>query len=256
MTERRWDADRYDSGHSFVWERGLEVVEMLAPQPNEAILDLGCGTGRLAARIADLGASVVGVDSSEDMVRRASQNYPDIPFQVGDARSLSYREEFDAVFSNAALHWIRPPEMVVESVWRALKQGGRFTAEFGGACNIGTILTAVNFALDAIESRGEAVHRPNLYFPTIGEYAALLESRGFRVVSATHFERPIPLNGGENGLRLWLQMFGLDYLEPLSPKQQEELITRVEEASRPVLYHDGQWTADYWRIRVHAVKQA
>ena len=256
MTVRRWDADRYDNDHSFVWERGLELVEMLAPQQNETILDLGCGAGRLAARIAELGASVVGVDSSKDMVRRASQNYPDILFQVGDARSLPYREDFDAVFSNAALHWIQPPELVVESVRKSLKRGGRFVAEFGGACNIRTILSAVNLALDAIESMGETVYRPNLYFPTIGEYASLLEGKGFRVASAAHFERPISLNGGENGLRLWLQMFGLDYLDPLPPEQREYLIARVEEATRPALYHDGQWTADYWRIRVHAVKPA
>ena len=108
MTEREWDAGRYDSAHSFVWERGRGVVELLAPVPGERILDLGCGTGHLTAHIAKSGAEVVGIDSSEDMVRVASQNYPNILFEVADARSLPYVAEFDAVFSNAVLHWVRP----------------------------------------------------------------------------------------------------------------------------------------------------
>ena len=124
MTEREWDASRYDSAHSFVWERGRGVVELLAPKPGDRILDLGCGTGHLTAQIADAGAEVVGIDSSEDMVRVASENYPNIRFEVADARSLPFKGEFDAVFSNAVLHWVRPPEAVVESVRRALSPGG------------------------------------------------------------------------------------------------------------------------------------
>ena len=255
MTERVWDAGRYDSAHSFVWERGRGVVELLAPAPGERILDLGCGTGHLTAYIAESGAEVVGIDSSEDMVGVASQNYSHIRFEVSDARSLPFDGEFDAVFSNAVLHWVRPPEAVVESVWRSLRPGGRFVAEFGGANNIRTIMTAVGEALDALEQDGTRVYKPNKFFPPLDEYVSLLESRDFRVAHSDHFERPTPLDGGEEGLRRWLRMFGWDYLSPLSPSQRDEVVARVEEVTRSTLFTDGTWIADYWRIRIEAFKR-
>ena len=254
MTERKWDASRYDSAHSFVWERGRGVVELLAPARGERILDLGCGTGHLTSLIAESGAEVVGIDSSEDMVRVASENYPNIRFEVADARSLPFNGEFDAVFSNAVLHWVRPPEAVVESVWRALRPGGRFVAEFGGANNIETIMTAVGQALDALEQDGTEVYRPNKYFPPLDEYVSLLESHDFHVANSVHFKRPTPLDGGEDGLRRWLRMFGWDYLSPLSPPQREEVVAHVEKATRSTLYAEGTWTADYWRLRFAAYK--
>ena len=254
MTERAWDASRYDSAHSFVWERGRGVVELLAPVPGECILDLGCGTGHLTAYIAESGAEVVGIDSSDDMVRVASANYPHIRFEVADARSLPFKDEFNAVFSNAVLHWVRPPEAVVESVGRSLKPRGRFVAEFGGQNNIRTIMTAVGEALDALEQDGTRVYKPNKFFPPLDEYVSLLESRDFRVAHSAHFERPTPLDGGEEGLRRWLRMFGWDYLSPLTPSQREEVVAYVENATRSTLYADGSWTADYWRIRFEAFK--
>ena len=254
MTEREWDASRYDSAHSFVWERGRGVVELLAPAPGERILDLGCGTGHLTAHIAETGAEVVGIDSSENMVRVASQNYPNILFEVADARSLPYVAEFDAVFSNAVLHWVRPPEAVIESVWRALRPGGRFVAEFGGENNIRAIMTAVGHALDALEAHGAEVYKPNMYFPPLDEYVSLLETQGFSVARSAHFERPTPLDGGEEGMSMWLQMFGWDYLSQLSPTQRDEVVAHVEKATRSTLYTNGGWTADYWRIRIEAFK--
>ena len=254
MTEREWDAGRYDSAHSFVWERGRGVVELLAPVPGERILDLGCGTGHLTAYIAESGAEVVGIDSSEDMVRVASQNYPNILFEVADARSLPYVAEFDAVFSNAVLHWVRPPEAVIESVWRALRPGGRFVAEFGGENNIRAIMTAVGHALDALEAHGAEVYKPNMYFPPLDEYVSLLETQGFSVARSAHFERPTPLDGGEEGMSMWLRMFGWDYLSQLSPTQRDEVVAHVEKATRSTLYTNGGWTADYWRIRIEAFK--
>ena len=254
MTEREWDASRYDSAHSFVWERGRGVVEMLAPAPGERILDLGCGTGHLTAHIAETGAEVVGTDSSDDMVRVASQNYPSIHFEVADARSLPYGAEFDAVFSNAVLHWIRPPEAVIESVWCALRPGGRFVAEFGGANNIRAIMNAVGQALEALEKRGAAVYKPDMYFPPLDEYVSLLEAQGFSVARSLHFVRPTPLDGGEHGMSKWLRMFGWDYLSPLSTTQRDEVVAHVEKVTRSTLYTDGTWIADYWRIRIEAFK--
>ena len=254
MTEREWDAGRYDSAHSFIWERGRGVVELLAPVPGERILDLGCGTGHLTSHIAESGAEVVGTDSSDDMVRVASQNYPHIRFEVADARSLPYVAEFDAVFSNAVLHWVRPPEAVIESVWRALRPGGRFVAEFGGENNIRAIMTAVGHALDALEARGAEVYKPTMYFPPLDEYDSLLETQGFSVARSAHFERPTPLDGGEEGMSMWLRMFGWDYLSQLSPTQRDEVVAHVEKATRSTLYTNGGWTADYWRIRIEAFK--
>ena len=254
MTEREWDASRYDSAHSFVWERGRGVVELLVPTRSERILDLGCGTGHLTAHIAESGAEVVGIDSSDDMVRVASQNYPHIRFEVADARSLPYGGAFEAVFSNAVLHWVRPPEAVVESVWRALRPGGRFVAEFGGENNIRTIMTAVGHALDALETRGAEVYKPDMYFPPLDEYDSLLETQGFSVARSTYFARPTPLDGGEEGMSAWLRMFGWDYLSPLSPTQRHEVVAHVEKATRSTLYTNGGWTADYWRIRIEAFK--
>ena len=256
MTEREWDASRYDSAHSFVWERGRGVVELLAPAQGERILDLGCGTGHLTSQIAESGAEIVGIDSSEDMVRVASENYPHIRFEVADARSLPFEGEFEAVFSNAVLHWVRPPEAVVDSVRRALRPGGRFVAEFGGENNIRTIMCAVGEALDTLERNGTEVYRPNKYFPPLDEYISLLESRDFRVAYSDHFERPTPLDGGEEGMRRWLRMFGWDYLAPLSPEQCEQVVANIENATRPTLYADGGWTADYWRIRFEAFRTA
>lgn len=252
--ERRWDARRYDGHHSFVWEHATDLIELLAPKCDERILDLGCGTGHLTAQIAESGAAVVGLDASVDMVRQASQNYPEIRFEVQDARSLPFVSEFDAVFSNAVLHWIRPPEAAIESMWRVLKSGGRLVAEFGGRGNIAAILKAVNESLDTLESGNAAARRADFYFPKVGEYTSLLERFGFEVTLAAHFDRPTPLDGGQEGMRSWLQMFGKDYLGPLSSRQRDELISNVEEATRPALYCDGKWVADYKRIRVRAFK--
>src|SRR5438067_12225299 len=165
-----WDPGLYDGRHAFVWKQGAAVVELLAPRPGEAVLDLGCGTGHLTATIAAAGAAVLGVDSSAEMIAEARRNYPALAFEVGDARKLTDRDRFDAVFSNAALHWVREAEAVVEGVGRALKPGGRFVAEFGGRGNVRALLAAVRAACERV--LGTAVEHP-WYFPSVGEYAGL-----------------------------------------------------------------------------------
>jgi trans-aconitate methyltransferase len=134
--EAEWNANLYDAKHAFVWKYGADLVPLLAPQSGERILDIGCGTGHLTAQIAESGARVVGVDRSPEMATAARKAYPKLQFEVADARDLPFRDEFDAVFSNAMLHWIREPELVVRSVRNALRPGGRFVAEFGGKGNI------------------------------------------------------------------------------------------------------------------------
>src|SRR5690242_11899204 len=132
----RWDSALYDDRHSFVWKGGAELIDLLNPTSGQRILDLGCGTGHLTAQIAKRGARVTGLDSSPSMIAQARQNYPRLKFVLSDARSLEFREEFEAVFSNAVLHWILDAEAVVAGVARALTPGGRFVLEFGGKKNI------------------------------------------------------------------------------------------------------------------------
>ena len=255
MTDNNWDAGLYDAKHSFVWEFGVELVQLLAPQQHEKILDIGCGTGHLAAEVSKSGATVVGVDNDANMIERAKQHYQDLQFELADALNLPYKQEFDAAFSNAVLHWVRPPEDAVDSIRRALKPGGRFVAEFGGKGNIALILDAVNSALDTVRGPIPTSQREGYFFPGRQEYVSLLEARGFSVSLATLVDRPTPLDGGADGMRLWLNMFAKGLLSGLEDVQQNEVFDLVEAKLRPVLYKAGRWTADYKRLRVVAYKE-
>jgi trans-aconitate methyltransferase len=139
-----WDPNLYQAKYAFVWKYGSDVVSLLAPQRGERILDLGCGTGHLTEQIADSGAEVVGVDRSQEMIGAARKTFSNFKFEIVDARKLPFHSEFDAVFSNATLHWIHEPALVIQSVRNALRTGGRFVAEFGGKGNIGKIQTALD----------------------------------------------------------------------------------------------------------------
>jgi trans-aconitate 2-methyltransferase len=205
---RQWDAGLYDDKHAFVWKHGAALLEMLGPRAGERVLDLGCGTGHLTAQLAAAGAEMVGIDSSPEMVAQARQSYPDIRFEVADARNFAFAEPFDAVLSNAVLHWVREPEPVVACVAGALKPGGRFVAEFGGRGNVAALLAAL---AGAARQAGCRPFVSPWYFPALGEYAALLERDGLEVRSAALFDRPTPLEG-EHGLRDWVRMFAGDYL--------------------------------------------
>lgn len=248
---KRWDPALYDSKHSFVWKYGLELIELLAPQRGERILDLGCGTGHLTNQIALSGAQIIGLDISQAMIEQARQNYPELEFVQADAVAFSFSEPFDAVFSNAALHWMTRQEAVVECIARALQPGGRFVAEFGAKGNIAAIHNALRDALRALDRPQDKEWNP-WYYPSVGEYASLLERHGLSVRYATLFDRPTPLEEGERGLRLWLEMFTGDLLDTLSPDQREEVIRSVEEQLRPAQFRDGTWYADYTRTRVVA----
>jgi len=243
-----WDAKLYDGKHSFVWKHGASLVELLAPRPGECILDLGCGTGHLTAQIAATGAAVLGIDSAPPMVEEARANFPDLGFEVHDARQLAFADEFDAVFSNAVLHWIVEAESVVQGVVRALRPGGRFVAEFGGQRNVQSILAALLAGLRALGVEGSV---SPWYYPSVGEYTGLLERAGLEVTFATLFDRPTPLEGAD-GLRRWIEMFGGRFLERVPLDRREEFFCGVEAALRPLLWRDGAWFADYRRLRVVA----
>ena len=250
----RWDAALYDDRHGFVHRLGAGVVDLLAPQPGERILDLGCGTGPLTRRIADAGADVIGVDASPAMVERARAAYPDLHFDVADATTMAFERPFDAIFSNAVLHWVRPPEAAIARMFSALRPGGRVVLEMGGRGNVAGVLAAA--AAGGREVRVDLIAPLDVnYFPSIGEYAGLLEAGGFAVELAMLFDRPTPLEGAE-GLRDWLRMFRPAAVEAVPPERHEHFFAAAERAAQDALFRDGQWQADYRRLRVRAVRPA
>ena len=253
-SEKHWNTALYDGKNAFVWKHGRGVVELLAPKPGERILDLGCGTGHLTNQIAAAGAEVIGLDKSQPMIEEARRLYPDLRFEIADATDFQFAQQFDAVFSNAAIHWMKDQRSVARCIFEALRQGGRFVAEFGGKGNIRAIRTALS---DAIQAAGEEMNAEPFarYYPAIGEYATLLEAQGFRVTFATHFDRPTKLDDGEKGLRNWLFTFADNVIEPLPENKREEVIAEVELKLRPLLFRDGSWFADYRRLRVVAFKE-
>lgn len=250
--DQSWNPDLYEDRHSFVWKLGSSLVELLAPEPQERILDLGCGTGQLTFQIAQTGAAVVGVDSSPAMVDESRRNYPHLRFELADAHELGPWEPFDAVFSNAVLHWIHDPDKVASSIAQALKPNGRLVAEFGGKGNVEKLTESIVNAARAVLGRN--IPHP-WYFPSIGQFAEVLESHGLEVVQAALIDRPTPLEG-EDGLRNWVRMFGSHWLDPIPEERREEFFRRVEDESRPLLYRDGGWIADYRRLRVVARRVA
>jgi trans-aconitate 2-methyltransferase len=244
-----WNPLLYQSSHSFVWEYGKGLIELLAPQAGERVLDVGCGTGQLTAEIARAGAEVLGIDNSPAMIEQAHGNFPGLRFEVADVTGMLYRGEFDAVFSNAVLHWVREADAAVGAIARALKSGGRFVAEFGGHGNTRALLEAVYRSMEALGIAEPGKHNP-WFYPTIGEYAAVLERQGMEVIFATLFDRPTALEGGERGLANWLGMFGARLTAPVPDEQREEFQRLVEQHAAAGLWREGKWWVDYRRLRV------
>ena len=251
--DKAWDPRLYDDRHSFVWKAAGDLVERLAPRRSERILDIGCGTGHLTRRIAESGAEVWGIDRSPSMIEQARAAYPQVRFEVADAMALRLDVRFDAVFSNAALHWMTRPGDVLACVHEALVDGGRFVAELGGKGNVGAIYGAL---ADAIRAAGHVPLEQGslLYFPSVGEYATLLEAHGFRVAEVVHFDRPVPLEGEDAGLAQWIKMFADPFLAAVPDAAQPAVLRAVEERLRPSLFRAGAWHADYRRLRVLAWK--
>ncbi|MDF2726081.1 MAG: Methyltransferase type 11 [Paenibacillus sp.] len=246
----QWDAALYDNRIGFVSEYGKSVVELLGAMPGESVLDIGCGTGDLCHHLAEHGVTVHGIDSSAEMIVRARDKYAALSFEVADAQHYRTDRRYDAVFSNAALHWMKRPADVIASVKAALRPGGRFVAEFGGKHNVQGVVSALYEALGVIGV--DAADRNPWYFPSMGEYAALLEDAGFRVEYALHFSRPTPLDDGERGVEHWLAMFAANFFTGLSDADKRQVIAEVKRLAAPALFRDGQWVADYWRLRIRA----
>jgi trans-aconitate methyltransferase len=254
MPQKKWDAELYDARHAFVWEKAKGLVELLAPKPGERILDLGCGTGALTAEIAAAGAEVSGVDRSADMIAEAHKKFPGLRFEVTDARELSFAGEFDAVFSNAVLHWIREPERVIVGVEKSLRPGGRFVAEFGGKGNIQRLIDGMERACRAM-GISQPITAASWYYPSIAEYSGLLEKHGLEVRRAALFDRPTKLEEGEKGLDNWIHMFAQAFTDIVGPERLEAWIREVERQTRPALWKGEYWELDYRRLRIAAWKK-
>lgn len=246
----KWNTELYNTRHSFVYQYGAAMIDLLDPASFEKILDLGCGTGELTQQIKEKGALVSGIDSSVDMIEKAKANYPLIPFEVLSATAMPYEETFDAVFSNAVLHWIPEYEIVARNIYKALKPGGRFVAEFGGKDNVGNIVNALQAAF---EKRGLSFQKI-WYFPSTAEYATLLEKQGFRVSMIAHFDRKTELSDNDKGMRDWIEMFGNSFFKNSTPDLRKEIIDEAVASLRTTNYQDGKWFADYKRLRLKATK--
>ena len=240
-----WDAQAYGLNGAFVHELAGGVLEWLAAKSGEKILDLGCGDGQLTKRIAATGADVLGVDASPDMVRAARDR--GVVADVGDAEQLSYADKtFDAVFSNAALHWVRNQEAMIAEIDRVLKPGGRFVAEMGGHGNIAAIRVAL-MAVLARHGYGDLEDGVN-YYPTAESYALRLEEHGFRVQRIALIPRPTPLPKG--GMTEWLRTFRRGVLDRLPEHLRELVVEQTAALLAPALRdEDGNWVGDYVRLR-------
>ena len=247
---QRWSASDYARNGRFVQEMAGPVFAMLAPRPGERILDLGCGDGTLTAEIKAAGADVLGLDLSEELLAAAKMK--GLAVRKLDGHALDFVSEFDAVFSNAALHWMRAPDLVITGVARALKPRGRFVGELGGHGNVAAIATAMR-AVGATRAGDPALVAP-WFFPTPAEYGRLLEQKGFTVREVMLVPRPTPLKTGMEG---WLRTFGRSFFDQFQEPERDEVLKEVMELLRPSLCDArGAWTADHVRLRFFAERGA
>ena len=247
MTEG-WDTRAYDRDFAFVSAYGAELLDWLDAQAGETILDLGCGTGELVAKIAGTGATVIGIDSDPAMIDAARQRLPDADLRVADAHDFTVERPVDAVFSNAALHWMPSSVEVLGCVSDALRDGGRFVAEMGATGNVAAVTGAVD---QACREAGLPERQWPWVFPSPAQYAAMLEDAGFEIRELDFRDRPTRL-AGVDGLAGWLQMFAGGVLAEVP----SDVLVRAADIARPELWREDAWWADYRRLRFRAVKVA
>ena len=246
-----WNTEAYAANGRFVATLASDVVALLNPQPGEEILDLGCGDGVLTEQLASTGAVVTGVDSSPTMIAAARKR--SLHVEQHDATTLPFNHQFDAVFSNAALHWITGvsgQESMLAGVHRALRHGGRFVAEMGGHGNIAAIRTALQATLASFHINAEEAAAS--FYPSPAIYCRLLKAAGFTIRSVDLIPRPTPL---PNGMEAWLNTFRNGVLDRLNPHDRDAVVSNTISLLKPILCDaDGNWIADYIRLRFHASK--
>jgi SAM-dependent methyltransferase len=248
MTAQRWIAERYAAQARFVADLAQPLIGLLKPLPGQLILDLGCGDGALTESVIAAGARVVGTDLSFDQV--AATRARGVPAVVADGCALCFAPVFDAVLTNAALHWILRPDAAVDGMWRALKPGGRVVGEMGGAGNVAVIAGVLMAALERRGIESQSVYP--WYFPTPGAYRARLEARGFAVDYIELIPRPTDLPGDIAG---WFETFGESFLFAVPVAERADFIAETVAALRPILFEPhGRWIADYVRLRFTAHK--
>lgn len=253
ISETNWNVNLYNNKHGFVHQYGEQLIEVLCPKPGELILDLGCGSGQLSSKIAEKGAKVIGLDSSEAMIKSAERLYPEIEFHQRDAADFKFHKPFDAVFSNAALHWVKNQESAAACIFNSLKKKGRLVVEFGGKGNVETIISALRKAL-LKHGYIENSKLKRWYFPSISEYTQLLENKGFEVVFAHLYDRPTVLESQDSGIKDWILMFGEHFFKDVSDGDKQVILNEVQGDVKDTCFKEDKWYADYRRIRIHAIK--
>lgn len=249
---QNWDSEKYSSGFSFVHTYGEDVTKLIDTSKAETVVDLGCGNGEIAHSLTEKGFSVIGIDSSKEMIERAKQNYPDIEFICSDATCFDLAEPVDVIFSNAVFHWIDKDKQsdMLKCVYKSLKQNGQFVFEMGGFGNNQLIHSALS---ESFAKAGYEYINP-FYFPTIGEYSALLEKEGFKVIYANLFDRPTVLKG-DNGMFDWINMFVKNPFNKISEDERAVIIQDAVKLLYDKFYKNGIWYADYVRLRMKAIKE-
>ena len=240
-----WNPESYARNARFVSDLAQPLVQILEAKPGELVLDLGCGDGALTAKIAGT-SSVIGVDSSQELLNSCRAR--GLKVIRMDAQRLALKRRFDAVFSNAALHWMKQPEKAIEGVVGCLKAGGRFVGELGGKGNVENIRTALHAGL-----RKRSIDPCQVdpwYYPSPSDYAALLQRFGFSVTYIELIPRPTKLPGD---ILQWLELFAQPFTESVAEAHRLDFINEVRDALEPSLRkEDGSWCADYVRLRFRA----
>lgn len=250
----KWKPKLYNEKHSFVHNYGESLIELLDPKENERILDLGCGSGQLTFKINELVKETIGIDKSAEMVTDAKSKFPNIEFLVADASNFRFDKKFDSIFSNATLHWVKNYKNAIKCMYENLNPGGKIVLEFGGKGNVKTI---VNELRNSLRTKGYKVQSDLdlWYFPSIGEYSTELESAGFRVLFAEHYDRPTELADEKSGIKDWISMFADNFFIGVEENHIEEIKNEVQESVKEKCLIDGKWFADYKRIRIVAIKE-
>ena len=247
-----WNAADYEENFSFVHRYGENVLEMVEKGNGGLAVDLGCGTGPLTPGLKEKGYRVLGIDESAQMVEAARAAHPELTFIQGNALNFSLEEKADVIFSNAVFHWIDGAcqEELAQNLAAQIKPGGMLVTEFGGkGC-----AEAIHSTLEKCYSERGLKYPRVFYFPTVGEYASVLEKAGFRIAFASLFDRPTPQNT-QDGLKDWIRMFVKKPFEGMEETLKSEILKEAEDKLRSRLYIDGKWYIDYVRIRVKAVRE-
>lgn len=252
-TSTKWKPELYNEKHSFVYQYGENLIKLLDPKENQRILDLGCGSGQLTSIINGFAKDTIGIDKSAEMIADAKSKFPDIEFQVADASDFRFNEKFDSIFSNATLHWVKDFKSAIKCMHENLNPDGKIVLEFGGKGNVQTIVNELRNSL-RIRGYNQQSNLELWYFPSIGEYSTELESVGFRVLFAEHYDRPTELNDENYGIKDWISMFAEGFLIGVSQNHREEIKNEVQEKAKKKCFIDGKWFAGYKRIRIIAIK--